>query len=424
MVAIPIIANQNTDRLKQSSLLHAIGASLFIDIFEGRRDAYFLDIENNVPASHALAFRLSNGANDTVNYFLGRPLQPTPTIQEIIDNPQQHLNRLMIGTNVDIDRAIAAAPDRENDLRAGLQVRSDQGAGLAQVIASAINADKATRNAFDEFLRTARDNAVSAVRDQAERTAGVSDTFFERLINGFSEFVQEGLFARPRRSGDGRRVSKEVHEYNYLSQTIIESYGNEILGRQRSEGFTHLQVALRLLEVNFARPADEEPGLQTGSESVQFDQLDEVSDGVFLDLPDEIFDAANFSYGNFIDSYHMRRLLAELKKLVQDTRLDNVTGFLRRAGTTRSEFLDNTLFRLAPNGFISAAGNELVVNHFLNPTRPVRDFVRQHEVVQAFLPGGANNAVAQGPLLTFTNPPPRATPQPQQDNLTPVDRDQ
>ena len=422
MVAIPIISNQNTDRLKQSSLLHAIGASLFIDIFEGRRDAYFLDIENNVPASHALAFRLSNGANDTVNYFLGRPLQPTPTVMEVINNPQQHLNRLMIGTNVDINRAIAAAPDRENDIRAGLQVRSDQGAGLAQVIASAINADKATRNAFDDFLRSARDNAIAAVRDQAERTVGVSDTFFERLINGFSEFVQEGLFARPRRSGDGRRVSKEVHEYNYLSQTVIESYGNEILGLERSEGFTHLQVALRLLEINFARVHDEEPGLQVGSEASEFDEIDNLSDGVFLEAPEEIFDANNFSYGNFIDSYHMRRLLAELKKLVQDSRLDNVTGFLRRSGTTRAQFLDNTLFRLAPNGFISAAGNELILNHFANPTRPVREFVAQHEVVQAFLPGGENNAVAQGPLLTFTNPPPRAAPR--QENLTPVDRDQ
>ena len=422
MVAIPIIANQNTDRLKQSSLLHAIGASLFIDIFEGRRDAYFLDIENNVPAFHALAFRLSNGANDTVNYLLGRPLQPTPTVQEIIDNPQQHLNRLMIGTNVDIDRAIAAAPDRENDLRAGLQVRSDQGAALAQVIASAINADKATRNAFDDFLRTARDNAVSAVRDQAERTAGVSDTFFERLINGFSEFVQEGLFARPRRSGDGRRVSKEVHEYNYLSQTVIESYGTDILGVENEAGFTHLQVALLLLRRNFARPADEEPGLTTGSEAVQFDIIQDITDGLFFDLNPEVFDANNYSYGNFIDSYHMRRLLAELKKLVQDSRLDNVTGFLRRSGTTRAQFLNNTLFRLAPNGFISAAGNEFIINEFLNPTRPVREFVAQHEVVQAFLPGGNANAVSEGPLLTFTNPPPRAARQ--QPNLTPVDRDQ
>ena len=130
----------------------------------------------------------------------------------------------------------------------------------------------------------------------------------------------------------------------------------------------------------------------------------------------------NYSYGNFIDSYHMRRLLAELKKLVQDSRLDNVTGFLRRSGTTRAQFLNNTLFRLAPNGFISAAGNEFIINEFLNPTRPVREFVAQHEVVQAFLPGGNANAVSEGPLLTFTNPPPRAARQ--QPNLTPVDRDQ
>lgn len=428
MVATPIIANQNTDQLKNASLLHAIGASFFIDAFEGRRDAYFLDLEQGTPAVSALAFRLTNGANDTVNYFLGEPIALTPTVDEIIANPTQHFLRFAIGTNIDTNRAIAASPDQEAQIRAGIQRRSEQGAAYAQVIASAVNADKDTRNAFDTFLRNARDNAVGMVEAEAQRAVTVSDNFFERMINGFAEFVQEGLFARPRRSGDGKRVSKEVHEYNYLSQVVIKAYGNDQFGTIQEEGWTHLQIAMELLRLNFSRVFQGLPGLQQGSELMQnlngqfdLDIEEPIEEPPFLRLEDKVFDASKFSYGNFIDSYHMRKLLAELKKLVQSTRLDNVTEFLRRQGLTRDEFLNNTLHRLAPNGFISNAGNELFINEFFNPTRPVREFVDSTELVQAYLPEGGSQAVPEGPLLNFSAPAPMPTPT---QNLTEVDESQ
>lgn len=417
MVASPIIANQNTDQLKNASLLHAIGASFFIDAFEGRRDAYFLDLEQGTPAVSALAFRLTNGANDTVNYFLGEPLAETPTVDDIIANPTQHFLRFAIGTNIDTNRAIAERPDQEAQIRAGIQRRSEQGAAYAQVIAAAVNADKATRNAFDDFLRNARDNAVGMVEAEAQRAVTVSDNFFERMINGFAEFVQEGLFARPRRSGDGKRVSKEVHEFNYLSQTVIRSYGDELFGDVRENGWTHLDVALWLLRLNFQRAREQQlPGLRIGGDA-DVEGIDALIDGEFFDVPDEMFDPANYSYGNFIDSYHMRKLLAELKKLVQGTRADNVTDLLRRQGQTRSEFLNNTLHRLAPNGFISLAANEFLINAVGNPPRPVRDYIASTEAVQAFLPGNEPEGVPQGTLLQFSAPAPAPTPTP---NLTDV----
>ena len=413
MVTQPIIANSNTADLKQASLLHAIGASIFIDMFEGRRDAYFLDIENGTNPLSALAFRLTNGANDTVNYFLGNDLAPTPTIDEVIAAPGAHFSRLLIGTNVDTDRAIAEAPQQEAEIRAGVQRRTEQGAALAQVIASAVNADKDTRLAFDVYLRTSRDNAVNRVREESERTQTVSDSFFERLIRGFGDFVIDGLFAQPRRSGDNKRVSKEIHEYNYLSQEKIASYGTEVLGRTDPEGFTHLEVAMNLLRVNFERYADQAPGLQPGSGISQIQSIDALfEDGEWL-IPAGTTEASFFSYGDFIDSYHMRKLLAELKKLVQGSRADNLTAFFRRQGTTRAEFLNNSLFRLAPNGFISNAANELLINAHGNPTRPVREFIGTLEVVQAFLGEGEfEGRVDQGPLLRFSAPQPSPAPQP------------
>lgn len=413
MVTQPIIANSNTADLKQASLLHAIGASIFIDMFEGRRDAYFLDIENGTNPLSALAFRLTNGANDTVNYFLGNDLAPTPTIDEVIAAPGAHFSRLLIGTNVDTDRAIAEAPQQEAEIRAGVQRRTEQGAALAQVIASAVNADKDTRLAFDVYLRTSRDNAVNRVREESERTQTISDSFFERLIRGFGDFVIDGLFAQPRRSGDNKRVSKEIHEYNYLSQEKIASYGTEVLGRTDPEGFTHLEVAMNLLRVNFDRYADQAPGLQPGSGISQIQSIDALfEDGEWL-IPAGTTEASFFSYGDFIDSYHMRKLLAELKKLVQGSRADNLTSFFRRQGTTRAEFLNNSLFRLAPNGFISNAANELLINAHGNPTRPVREFIGNLEVVQAFLGEGEfEGRVEQGPLLRFSAPQPSPAPQP------------
>ena len=264
-----------------------------------------------------------------------------------------------------------------------------------------------------DSLRTSRDNAVNRVREESERTQMVSDNFFERLIRGFGDFVIDGLFAQPRRSGDNKRVSKEIHEYNYLSQEKIASYGTNVLGRTNPEGFTHLEVAMQLLRVNFERYSEEQPGLQPGSGISQIESINALfSEGEWL-IPAGTTEASFFSYGDFIDSYHMRKLLAELKKLVQGSRADNLTAFFRRQGTTREEFLDNSLFRLAPNGFISNAANELLINAHGNPTRPVREFISTLEVVQAFQGSGEfEGRVEQGPLLRFTAPQPSSAPQP------------
>ena len=402
MVQIPRINNQATANRKESSILQQIGITLFLDSLEQRKEAYFLDVDNGTNQAGALAFRLMNGANDTVNYFLGQPLAPTPTVQEIIDNPNEHFRRFMIGTNLDVRRAVAEAPDREADIKSGLQTRRTQGEALAQVIGNAINADKDTRRAFDQYIMQAREFAVQAVRDVTEIAVSGQDENIARLINGLSDFVIEAAFARPRRSGDGKRVSKEIHEYNYLSQEKIKAYGFEQLGQIQEDGFTHLEVALLLLRLAFTRgDAGEFPGLRLGKDAVgpEFRTLEE--DGVF-NTTNEEFDASNFSYGNFIDSYHMRRLLAELKKLVQSTRLDNVGSFLTQTGNTRPEFINNVLHRLLPGGFISLAGNEFIINSRGNPTRPVRKFVDATEVAQPSSGVDFDGNFPEGPALTFS----------------------
>ena len=422
MVRIPTIANDATMRRKESSVLQQIGITLFLDLIETKKEAYFLDVENGTNPAGAFAFRLANGANDTLNFFLGEPLAPTPTVQEVIDNPTAHFQRAMIGTNLDVRRAVAMDPGREAEINSGLQRRRAAGESLIQVIANAVNADKATRAAFDSYLIRARDFAIDQVEAAAARAAGSLDENIGRIVTSLADFVIDAAFARQRRTGDNKRVSKEIHEYNYLSQVKIESYGTDILGEQNPDGFTHLEVALLLLRLNFFRPQDELPGLQAGSDADNFDLVDEFREGPFFTLDNSAFDASAFSYGNFIDSYHMRKLLAELKKLVQATRVDNVTEFLRRSGQTRNEFLNNQLHRLDPIGFISLAGNEFILNQFGNPTRPVREFVSQNEAVQPFNGAGAFvDSVPEGPLLRFAGAPPRIRTTP---NLEVEDRDQ
>ena len=401
MVQIPRINNQATANRKEASILQQIGITLFLDALEQRKEAYFLDVDNGTNQAGALAFRLMNGANDTVNYFLGQPLAPTPTVQDIIDNPNAHFRRMMIGTNLDVRRAVAEAPDQETAIKSGLQARRTQGDALAQVIGNAINADKDVRRAFDSYIIQAREFAIDAVRNITEAATSGQDENIARLINGLSEFVIDAAFARPRRSGDGKRVSKEIHEYNYLSQEKIKAYGFEQFGVIQEEGFTHLEVALLLLKLNFNRgDFGTGPGLKPGKDAIApaFENIE--SDGAFNPTDNEL-DPTNFSYGNFIDSYHMRRLLAELKKIVQSTRLDNVSDFLSNTGMNRPSFINNLLHRLSPAGFISLAANEFIINHRGNPTRPVRKFVDSTEVVQAGFPDGFDGNVDEGPLLTF-----------------------
>lgn len=424
MVRIPPINSDVTMRRKESSVLQQIGIALFLDLIETKKEAYFLDVDMGTNPFGALAFRLANGANDTVNFFMGEPLAPTPTVQEIIDNPTQHFQRLMIGTNLDVRRAVAASPQQESEINSGLQRRRSQGESLVQVIANAVNADKDTRRAFDSYLIRARDFAIEQAEAAAERAVGGLDENIGRLVSGLADFVIDAAFATPRRSGDGKRVSKEQHEYNYLSNEIIQAYGNTQFGITLDEGWTHMQVALQLLRLNFNRAQDEQPGLQLGGDP-DFEGIEDIVNGPFFDLDNDLFFHSRFSYGDFIDSYHMRRLLAELKKLVQGTRVDNVSEFLRRSGTTREEFLNNQLHRLSPTGFISLAANEFILNNFANPTRPVRTFVDQREAVQPFIPEGEDTpSVPEGPLLRFAQQLRRA-PAGQNQNLEPVeDREQ
>ena len=424
MVRIPPINNDATSRRKVSSVIQQIGITLFLDLLDTKKEAYFLDVENGTNPAGAFAFRLANGANDTLNFFLGQPLAETPTVQDVINNPSAHFQRLMVGTNLDVRRAIAENPAMEGQINSGLQERRSRGDSLVQVIANAINADKDTRRAFDSYIIRARELAIEAVETAAETAVGGLDDNIGRLVNGLADFVIDAAFARPRRSGDSKRVSKEQHEYNYLSQEKIKAYGFDQFGEIREQGWTHLEIAMQLLRLNFSRVFQGQPGLRTGADLVnddngQFELDDEgiTEEEPFFRIPDEMFDASRFSYGNFIDSYHMRKLLAELKKLVQSTRVDNVTDFLRRQGTTREEFLNNTLHRLAPNGFISLAANEFFINTFFNPTRPVRDYVDSTEVVQAYLREDGIQEVPAGPLLTFAA---AISAPPQTQNLTNV----
>ena len=421
MVRIPQINNQATMRRKESGVLQQIGITLFLDLIEARKEAYFLDVESGTNPAGAFAFRLANGANDTLNFFLGEQLAMTPTVQEVIDNPTPFFQRAMIGTNLDVRRAVSMAPDRENEIQAGLQRRRQQGEALIQVIANAVNADKETRRLFDSYLIRAREFAIDQVEAAAANAVGGLDENVGRIVTSLADFVIDAAFARPRRTGDGKRVSKEQHEYNYLSNEIIKAYGDRQFNFTRPGGWTHLQVALSLIRLNFIRAADEQPGLIVGGDTEGVD-IGDITNGIFFDLEPTMFDAARFSYGDFIDSYHMRRLLAELKKLVQGTRVDNVSEFITRSGTTREEFLNEQLHRLSPQGYISLAANEFIVNRFGNPTRPVRQFIDQIEVVQGTLGEGDPPSVPEGTILRFTAPAPRPASQP---NLTQVeDREQ
>ena len=409
MVSIPQINNQQTANRKQSSVLQSIGITILLDLLESQKEAYFIDVENGVNPLGALAFRSIMGPPDALKYLLGQPLIPTPTVQEVIDDPITMIRRLNVLTNVDVRAAIAEDPSQESAVMSGLQARRQSGSALAQAIANAVNADKDVRQVFDTHLINARENLVKLAAQATEAAVGGLDEGIGRLISSLSEFFIEAPFAKPRRSGDNKRVSKEKHEFDYLSGTIIDSYGNEVLGVPSEIGFTHLDVALLLLGVNFDRPNNGITGIGVGTE-LPAEIATEISEQGLFNIPSTYFDATNFSYGDFIDSYNMRKLLAELKKLVQSTRVDNVGEFIRSTGTTRPEYISNILSRLAPNGYISLAANEFVLNQFGNPTKPVRRYIDTTNAAEAVFLGNNPAVNPAGTLITFT---PRVAQTPQ-----------
>ena len=404
MVQIPSINNRATANRKSSNVFQSVGVGLFLDLIEAKKEAYFLDVDAGINPLGAMAFRAVSNGDDLLNFFLGQPLIPAPTVQEVIDNPLDHFRRLMVGTSIDVEAAIGLAPQRRAEVMSGLQERRASGDTLAQVISNAVNADKDTRAAFDTYLINAREMAVNLLETSTDNVVAGLDDGLARIVRSLSEFFIDAAFARPRRSGDGKRVSKQQHEFDYLSNEVIDSYGTEVLGVPNEDGFTHLDVALLLLAVNFDRPNNDVTGL--GPSSTAAIELEEseksIIEGDNFVIPVELFRPSDFSYGNFIDSYHMRRLLAELKKIVQESRLDNITEFLRQNGQTRAEYISNRLGRLAPNGFISLAANEFIVNTCLNPTRPVRQYVRTKNIVEATFRGEDIAVNDVGPLLTFS----------------------
>ena len=383
MVRIPPITNEATMRRKESGIIQQIGITLFLDLLEEKKEAYFLDVDNGTNQIGALAFRLANGANDTLNFLLGEPLAETPTVQDVVDNPLPHFQRLMIGTNLDVRRAVAEDPGQASQISAGLQRRRAAGETLVQVIANAVNADKDTRTAFDSYLIQARELAIQAVEQVTVTAVSGLDENIARLVNGLSDFVIEAAFARPRRTGDGKRVSKEIHEFNYLSQQVITTYGPEQLGQIREPGWTHLDIALTLIQTMVQRGVNGETGLAPGVDIPSSNFVQIVGDNLG-DAPADLYDPARFSYGNFVDSYHLRRLLAELKKLVQASRADNVLDALRTGGGSREQYINDILLSKPPQ-FVVAAANELFINFFENPDRPVRETIDSTELVQVFI---------------------------------------
>ena len=383
MVRIPPITNEATMRRKESGIIQQIGITLFLDLLEEKKEAYFLDVDNGANQIGALAFRISNSANDTLNFFLGEPLAEAPTVQDVIANPIPHFQRLMIGTNLDIRRAVAEDPGQANQINAGLQRRRAAGETLVQVVANAVNADKATRTAFDSYIIQARELAIQAVEQATVTAVSGLDENIARFVNGLSDFVIEAAFARPRRTGDGKRVSKEIHEFNYLSQQVISTYGPQQLGQIREPGWTHLDIALTLIRIMVQRGLNGETGLTTGVDFANSAFADNGAE-TLGDAEADIYDPARFSYGNFVDSYHLRKLLAELKKLVQASRADNVLDALRTGGSSREEYINDILLSKPPQ-FVVAAANELFINFYENPDRPVREAIESTELIQVFI---------------------------------------
>ena len=384
MVTLPLIANTGTTNNLVEAVLSAVGAEVFTEYLEARQDAFFLDIDRGANPAVALAFRLANGFNDNLNFFRGIELAEIPTVEDIRANPFQHFSRLVVGTNVLADEIAAFAPDGEQDsFRRSFDNAKQNGTNLVQSIASAVNADKVVRDAFDSYLRDARDTTQSAIAELGTNAETGAPDILKPFINSFTGFISDALFAKPRKSGDGKRVSKELHEYNYLNRPVktydgipgqlIETEIGQFFNDIPTGDVSHIQVMLYLMKLQFIKGTIGAFGLGIGSDA-QGVVIEDITRDDF-----KIFDFDGFSYGNFVDAYNVRKLLAELKKIVQSVRAANVKEVLTIRGVTQHDYLWEILLSLPP-AFFRNAGADIVAIEVLNQ-RQVRKFVAGSEIV-------------------------------------------
>lgn len=318
--------------------------------------------------------RASNYAQAALDYDAEQTLPPS---EEIGVRLRDFFRTIVVADDSHTEAAVAADPGNEAAIRRGIEAMRTNGSQLFQQIVNLANGDKTSGRELSELvgelLESTRETTVATVPPVVDGLVETAGNFIEGVV----DFFVEGRFARPRRSGDGKRVSKEIHEYNYLQSPVLTYTHN--LNLETTSPRSHIQFALDILRSRFVLSQNGQVGGFTSS--VDTASIEGLEDWLVVDVDISAFDASKFSYGNFVDCYNFRQLLADLKKLVQSVRGANVKSILQLMDeTTQGEFIVRIVNEWSASQLVLAA-SEIALIHLSNPTN-LRNEVQTGQYLQ------------------------------------------
>lgn len=227
----------------------------------------------------------------------------------------------------------------------------------AERVIDALEAGSAGDFEFSEMVSdafrskdTADDMELAETPPPTEPNDPRGNSFFDDVARTLGD-VSVAVFGRPRRSSDGARTSREEHEYRYCMSPRV-SFGGPTAGQSNSEirfgDFSYVQTAIFIIISALRRGGDARPN----SISISENSLEVISDGKITSLDGLSDTASEFSYGNWVDSPCMRRMISGLKRLVRLARSANAKEIVRL--TTNSNQVD----------FIATLVNSVGVENF------------------------------------------------------------
>ena len=180
------------------------------------------------------------------------------------------------------------------------------------------------------------------------------NSFFDDVARTLGD-VSNALFGSPRRSSDGARTSREEHEYRYCMSPRV-SFGGPAAGQSDSNvpfgDFSYVQAAINVIISSLVRGTNNGPN----SISISEQSLDTISNGKVGSIGDLSERATDFSYGNWVDSPCMRRLISGIKRLVRLARSANAKEIVRlTTGQDQSQFIATLVSNIGVQNFAQAA---------------------------------------------------------------------
>ena len=220
----------------------------------------------------------------------------------------------------------------------------------------------------------------------------------------------------PRRSSDHALVSREPHEYQYCSETPLKTLimfggaGDIPSESTGADGGTYLDAAIAIIRDGLQKAIDgvaDENGhmftINSDLTAVFENSIPDSEDfeGIMGGLN---FTRRGFSFGNWVDSPNIRKLIERIRKTVRLARSENGSMFIRDLfGQSLDEFVHEQLLTHFPFAARLAALREWIfVDNDVDGTTEGAQAMADSSLINVIDPANSNALVRPDVRLPFT----------------------